>query len=47
MRSTEIDGRTVEGRHNSGIDRQHVGEGRERAKLLYLIFVNICKELKC
>lgn len=45
--STEMDGRTVEGRNNVGIDRQNMGEGRERAKLLYLIFVNICKELKC
>ena len=43
----EIDGRRGEGGNKRGIDRQNRGEGRERGKLLYLIFVNICKELKC
>ena len=45
-RLREIDGRTAEERNNRVTDRAG-GEGRERAKLPYLIFVNICKELKC
>lgn len=36
----------MEGGKNRGIDRQNRGGG-ERPKLLHLIFVNICKELKC
>lgn len=47
MRSTETKGRTVEVRKKQTHRQTERGGGERRAKLLRLIFVNICKELKC